>query len=378
MRFRKHASTGLLLALSAIVVASPSGALAKSHTKPHKPHRSAGAVHKTHTVSFYARVVRASAKGLVVRTTSGKLLSFSAKQLKPAVASKPRKDEKPTPPHKPSKHPKRPVHRIQHAPNTQAQYGNIVVNIIGLQPGVLVQITETTDSSGNVTITITLPPTTPIDQQASGTVTEVETDAFTVQTSDGSDLSLNMSEDQLNNLNLQTCDTVDVAYHQDAGLLIADTVTITGASTSGDCAPTQDDTGVITAVSQSGLTMTDSNTGLPDTFEADPSSGVTDGFQVGDLVDVTYTQNSDGSLEATNVQYVEEGTSGTVTSVSEDGTMLTITDDNTGLPDTFIADPSNGVQITAQAFNGVSVGDEIDVCYHQSAGQLVADTVTVQ
>ena len=63
---------------------------------------------------------------------------------------------------------------------------------------------------------------------------------------------------------------------------------------------------------------------------------------------------------------------------SQNGGNVTITDDDTGNPDTFVADPSNGVQINSDAFNGVQVGDEIDVCYHVSAGQLVADTVTIQ
>lgn len=387
MRFRKHASTGLLLALSVIVFATPSGALAKSHTRPHKPHRSSGAVHKTHTVSFYARVVRSSARGLVVRTSSGKLLSFSAKQLRRASTPKPtRRHPKPTRRHpkpsrrhpKPSRrHPKAHGKGLRRASDIQVTAGSVVVNIIGLQPGALVQITETTDPDGNVTITITLPPPPPPGsgpEVASGIVSELDSDAFDVQTSDGSDLRFNMAADSLSNLNLQTCDTVDVTYHQDAGILVADSVTVTGASVSGDCAPTQDATGEITQVSADGLTISADQGPL--TFAVDPSTGITDGYQVGDLVDVTYTQNDDGSLTATDVQFVEEDTSGTVTAVTTNasGGSLTITDDNTGQSETFIPDP-NGVQINATAFTGVSVGDEVELTYHQSAGQLVADTV---
>jgi hypothetical protein len=169
-----------------------------------------------------------------------------------------------------------------------------------------------------------------------------------------------MAADALSNLNLQTCDLVDVTYHQNAGLLVADSVTVTGTSTAGDCAPTMDTTGVITQVSADVLTLkTDSG---PLAFSVDPSSGLTSGFQAGDLVDVTYTQVSDGTLTATNVQFVEQNASGQVTSVttSVHGGSLTLTDSDTRQPETFVADPSNGVQINSHAFNGVSVGDQIE------------------
>jgi hypothetical protein len=48
---------------------------------------------------------------------------------------------------------------------------------------------------------------------------------------------------------------------------------------------------------------------------------------------------------------------------------LTITDDNTGQPVMFTADPGAGV------FDGVAVGDQVDVNYHQSASGPVADSV---
>jgi hypothetical protein len=95
---------------------------------------------------------------------------------------------------------------------------------------------------------------------------------------------------------------------------------------------------------------------------------------------MTYTQKTDGTLSATDLHYVEEETTGQVTSVttSASGGSVTIIDDSTGQPKTFVADPNNGVQINARAFNGVSVGDHLDISYHQSAAQLVADTVTLQ
>jgi hypothetical protein len=362
-----HSMKGLKLASAAVLMALPGGAvvlapsaLARSAPKHHHHHHARHARHRAHTVSFEARVVRSSSRGLVVRTLGGKTLSFSVGQLRTAPVAKHRRGH----------------HGRAHRADAQGAPGQVVVNILGLQPGVLVDITESTDANGNLTITITLVSQTG-PQHVTGLVTEVDTDAFMVQTGDGSQLRFHMSADALSNLNLQSCNAADVTYHQDSGMLIADNVNVTGTSTSGDCAPTQDSTGTITEVSSGSITInTDQG---PLSASVDPSSGLTDGFQMGDLVDVTYTQNSDGSLTATDVQYVEEETTGQVTSVttSQNGGSVTITDDNTGQPDTFVADPSNGVQINSDAFDGVQVGDQLDVCYHVSGGQLVADTVTV-
>jgi Domain of unknown function (DUF5666) len=365
MRAHGAATAAVLLSVPLIAMVAPQGAGARTGTGHHGSHHAARGAQRADTVSFYARVVRSSTKGLIVRKSDGKILTFSLKQIKHSGLSK--------------HHGRRGSHghHLRRAGDPPAFSGNVVVNILGLQPGVLVRITETVGADGTVTITISLP-ASPGQENATGVVTEVDDDAFMLQTADGANLRLHMSQDALSSLNLQTCDTVNVSYHQDAGILIADNVSDTGASTSGDCAPTQDATGQITQVSADSVTIT-SDQG-PMTFGVDPSSGLTDGFQPGDLVDVTYTQNSDGTLSATDVQFVEEDSSGQVTSVTTtaNGATLTITDDSTGQSETFNADPNNGVQINARAFNGVSVGDEVDVTYHQSAGRLVADTVTQQ
>jgi hypothetical protein len=75
---------GVRLATAAILMAVPSGAvivapgaLARSHLVHHRHHH-ARHHNKAHIVSFYARVVRASAHGLVVRTLNGKRLTFSS------------------------------------------------------------------------------------------------------------------------------------------------------------------------------------------------------------------------------------------------------------------------------------------------------------
>jgi len=359
------------LALAAVLVGTsvaPTDAVAAVTHGGHARHRTHRPTHRATTVTFTARVVRSTSKVLVVRTTSGKLITISSLQLrKPAAAA-------PAHSHKSSK-----LARKASASGTSVQItaGNVVVDLLGLQPGALVVITETTDASGTVTITIKLPPppaasAPPAPLTVSGVVTNVDSGDFTVQASDGTDYDLYMSADTLSTLNLQSCDTVTVTYHQDAGILIADSVTDTGTATTGACAPTYDVTGTISQVSSTSLTINGNSGPVP--FSVDPSSGLTDGFQVGDLVDVTYTINPDGSFSATNVAFAEESTSGVVTTVT--ATTLTVVDDNSGQPETFIADPSQGVQINAAAFTGLPVGDDVSLCYHVSAGQLIADSVT--
>ena len=357
------------LALAAVLAGTsvaPTGAVAavthSSHAR-HRPHRP---THRVTTVTFTARVVRSTSKELVVRTTSGKLLTFSSSQMGMPAA--------PAHSHAPSKHAQK---ASPGGTSVQITAGNVVVDLLGLQPGALVVITETTDASGTVTITIKLPPPPPASAPpapltVSGVITNVDSADFTVEASDGTDYDLYMSAATLSQLNLQSCDTVTVTYHQDAGILIADSVTNTGTSATGGCAPTYDVTGTISQASSTSLTI--NGDGGPVSFSVDPSSGLTDGFQTGDLVDVTYTVNPDGSFSATNVAFVEESTSGVVTAVT--ATSLTVIDDNSGQSETFIADPSKGVQINADAFTGIPVGDDVSLCYHVSAGQLIADSVT--
>jgi hypothetical protein len=147
-------------------------------------------------------------------------------------------------------------------------------------------------SIANVTITISFPmrsdPVASGEQLASGTVTDVADDAFVLRTDDGSDVRLHMAAAKLADLGLQPCDTLDVCYHQDAGMLIADRVDETGVSTTGDCAFGGDERDVvetITQVSGDGLTVQAPDEGAM-TFSVD-SSDVTDGYQAGDIVDVT-------------------------------------------------------------------------------------------
>lgn len=174
-----------------------------------------------------------------------------------------------------------------------------------------------------------------------------------------------MDSTTLSNLNLQVCDGATVSYHQDAGILIADTVSDSGPTGVGDCADGQDAVGTITQVSATGLTISVAGSRSL-TFTVDPTDDLTDGFAVGDLVDVSYDATN-GALAASDIEYVETDAGGPITAVSNGS--ITFTDSDGGQPLTIVADPSEGM------FDGVSVGDGVVITYHQSAGQLIADVV---
>jgi hypothetical protein len=119
--------------------------------------------------------------------------------------------------------------------------------------------------------------------------------------------------------------------------------------------------GTITQLSQTSVTVNVGGRSM--TFSCDPEDDLTDGFATGDLVDVTY----DSGNVASDVEYVEDDATGTVTAV--DTASLTLTNSDTGQTQTIVADPAEDM------FDGVSVGDEVVVTYHTSAGQLIADVV---
>ena len=148
MTSTKLATAAMLVALPVSAVAAPSAVARASgahHGAHHlaQPGRAHRASHKRRTVSFTARVVRSSATGLVVRTLNGRVLTFSKKQIKPVKIRKHRKHRKA----------RGHGHGLTRAVDMQLTSGNVVVNLLGLQPGVLVQITEITDPDGTVTIT---------------------------------------------------------------------------------------------------------------------------------------------------------------------------------------------------------------------------------
>lgn len=252
------------------------------------------------TVSFYGRVVRSDANGLMLRLSDGKAVSFSTKQVSSV-----------------RKRVNAQWHRWRSlsAASLHVATGNATVNINGLAPGTIVLVTETL-SGGHLSIGVTLPAGTP---SARGTGNKSQSGGSVDQSGDPND---------------------------------------NGAGDGGDAV------GTITQLSTTAVTINVGNRSM--TFSCDPEDDLTDGFATGDLVDVTYDTDN-GSLIASDVEYVEADTTGTVTAV--DTASLTLTDSDTGQTRTIVADPDEDM------FDGVSVGDGVVVTYHQSAGQLIADVV---
>jgi hypothetical protein len=170
--------------------------------------------------------------------------------------------------------------------------------------------------------------------------------------------------------------TVLIRETRDARRHWAVTITLPPSATSGGTVasgadPAADDQvaeGTIAQVSAGGLSIT--TAGGPLSFSVDRTSGLTDGFDTGDLVDVAYAQDADGSLSADDVEYVEQDLAGTVTAVSD--TSITVAAGNGGPSATVAADPDEGL------LSGVAVGDQVDVTYHQSASGSVADALDDQ
>ena len=150
------------------------------------------------------------------------------------------------------------------------------------------------------------------------------------------------------------------------------TITITSTFTGGAQATTtggtpttttpasqpQDAVGTITQVASDQLTIQTAD-GRRQSWSVDPTSGLTDGFLVGDLVDVTYDP---GSTTASDVEYVENTISGIATAL----TIGSVTVGN----QTFLADPETIVDVL--------VGDQLTIDYHTAAAGLVADEVDDQ
>jgi hypothetical protein len=114
---------------------------------------------------------------------------------------------------------------------------------VSIKVGQVVLITEATDTSGNVAITITLvqqpDPTAGEDQDAVGTVTAVAADGstLTVQVDGKGPMTFQTDPDLTNGVSVG--DLVDVTYYQDTdGSLVADDVQPagdnSGAASSGD------------------------------------------------------------------------------------------------------------------------------------------------
>jgi hypothetical protein len=123
--------------------------------------------------------------------------------------------------------------------------------------------------------------------------------------------------------------------------------------------------GSVTSASTSAITISTASQGAM-TFALDDPT-LTDGFVTGDQVDVSYAQQADCTMMASDVEYVESDALGTVAAVTS--SSLTLIDQSTGQPETFTSDPSQGM------FDGVAPGDQVDVTYHLNNGHSVVDAV---
>ena len=265
------------------------------------------------TVRFYATVVRTSRNGVRVRTLSGRSLDFSAAQI--ARARSPLTTHRRL--HVRAGDRPNGMHFAYMAGDVPPPARPVAITILGLQPGVTVLIARTVGRDGRVTVKITLPASNvTVQQTVSGVVTDLESGSFEIVDRGGAALRFDVDRGRPSNLNLRECETVDVTYHQYGSLLIADDVRA-GASAPPDCT-------------------------------ANPA--------------------------AAGVEYAEHYASGRVTAVRS--RSVTIIDADTGRSKRFVADPSQGPQLCTYAFDGVHVGDQIDVTFHQSPTGMVADSVS--
>ena len=277
-------------------------------------------------------------------------------------------------------------------------------------PGLVVLVTETLGGRGTVAVRPAGPSSPGVagEHHASGVVTNLVSHSFLLKTSGGLSVGLQISGGARTSATLLACDAVAVSYHQHAAQLIADKVQIRSVSAAGGCAggnsggsggaggsgsgsggtgggaggggtggggggtggggtggggsSPQDVIGTVTSLSPTAVTITASQ-GTMSFIVDDPS--ITDGFLVGDQVDVTYGQLSNGKLDASDVEYNELDSLGNVSAVSS--TSLTITDQTTGQPDIFTDNTGDGM------FDGLTVGQQIDVTYHLNNGHPVVD-----
>jgi hypothetical protein len=289
------------------------GAFAAPVADAHSWH-GARAARRSHTVRFYARVVTASRDGVLVRTLSGRSMRFSAVQIA--------RERAPLASHRSPRvrasDRQSGMHFAYMAGDVPPRTGPVAINVVGLQPGVTVLIAKTVNRGGRMTVRITLPPSNVTAQQTdSGVVTDTEDGSFQIRDGGGAALRFTINPGELSNLNLRDCSTVDVVYRQYGSVLIADEVRPTGASSFADCTP---------------------------------------------------------ATGASEVQHAERYASGRVTAVSS--RRVTILDGDTGRSETFVTDPRQGLQLCTYAFDGVHVGDQIDVTYHRSRAAMVADSVS--
>jgi hypothetical protein len=273
--------------------------------------------------TFPARVVRAGARVLTVRLADGSVVRYRAPRVAGAAAQ-------------PS--------LLAHAAR-EAAAGALVLDLHALDPGVTVLVTARAGSTAGAVISLPGPGSVS-EEHATGVVSDVEGDGFTLELPDRTRLRLHTAA------RVRACQTAGVDYHQDAGVLVADRVHRGPGRAAHGCR-TRSVAGTITAISSTAVTIGRR------TFSASPA--VTSGFNVGDRVDVSYTRGAGGSLVAQAIEYVQRVARGTVTAAG--GGTLSIADGATGRALTFAA------SATAPA------GAHVVIVYHRSRGGRVADVL---
>jgi len=209
--------------------------------------------------------------------------------------------------------------------------------------------------------------------ELSGTVIEVDSDALVIQSADGSQQRVTVAASVISSLHVALCDTVSITYHHVGPTIVADTVkevdlnpiaACNGSSdTGGSSTGSQDVVGTITQLSLRSVVI--STPSGSESFVA--TSDLTDGFILGDQVDVTYG-HSGGVMTATDIEYQDQDAVGSVIFV--DSGSIKISDPTTGQIATFTDDPNNG------SFDGIAEGDQVDISYHLSSGRQVVDSVS--
>jgi len=180
----------------------------------------------------------------------------------------------------------------------------VTIEISGLEPGETVLVTESTDSSGTVTIAITMPPgggstsgsgsTTTSGGSADanwiGTITAVSATSISVDAgADNGGTKTFSVEDSSVTLGFILGDSVNVTYEQDGSDFVAEEVQYNNTLTSG----------VVTALAQAAagfdtITMTDDFSGRSETFYVPDDLLEGQGTLIGDDVSVSYYQAARG------------------------------------------------------------------------------------
>ncbi len=278
--------------------------------------------------TFSARVVRASTGALTVRLAGGRIVRYIGARAGGAPARPP---------------------LLAHAAREVS--ANLTFVLRSLEPGVVVLVTARPGSRAGAVIT--LPGPGAPEQQARGVVGDVEPDALTLELPGHVELRIHGGA----HAGLRPCQTVAVSYHQDAGLLVADSIRAAGPQARVVC-PARDASGTVTAVSSGGLTI--STRGGPSlTFRG--ARGATSGFAVGDVVDVAYRRGDLGALQIRHVEYVRRIAQGTVRA-SGDGEVA-------------ITDSASGRSLRFATSATPAAGDHVVIVYHRSAHGLVADVL---